>query len=72
MTNVQKVRTHPTTIAFRTSLVIQYFPVRSEVDGGRSRGTDRRLVRESLGVRVRPQSLTTSATREMGTTVISH
>ncbi len=52
--------------------VIQYFPVRREADCGRSRGTDRRLVRESLGVRVSPQSLTTSATGELGTTVIRH
>ena len=39
---------------------------------GRSRGTNRRLVRESLGVRECPQSVTTSATGELGTTVIGN
>jgi hypothetical protein len=33
----------------KTTDFIQYFPVRSEADPGCSRGTDRRLVRESLG-----------------------
>ena len=55
----------------RRSFVIQYFPVRRESDCGRSRGTDRRLVRESSVGRVSPQSLTTSATGVLGTTVIA-
>ncbi len=50
--------------------LIQYFPVGREATRRRSRGNDRRLVRESLGVRANPQSLTTSATGELGTTVI--
>ena len=47
-------------------VVIQYFPVRREADCSRSR------TRESLGIRASPQSLTTSATRKLGTTVIRH
>ena len=62
--------TFPEALAEPVFVLLQYFPVRREAVCARSRGTDRRLVRESLGDRVSSQSLTTSATGELGTTVL--